>query len=94
MIHESQMILADTISETKVLKQRVRDHLDPTRDLGHSDRHGKQGKAKADEAAANVQSSSTGKSSTAAKEEEAPKPLNEGGQVKRNPDGTVCDDCR
>lgn len=23
--------------ETKILKQRVRDHLDPKRDLGHSD---------------------------------------------------------
>ncbi|KAF2643336.1 hypothetical protein P280DRAFT_250191 [Massarina eburnea CBS 473.64] len=27
--------------ETKVLKQRVRDHIDPKRDLGHSDRGGK-----------------------------------------------------
>lgn len=26
--------------EAKVLKQRVRDHLDPARDLGHSDRKG------------------------------------------------------
>ncbi|KAF2751910.1 seleno protein W family protein [Sporormia fimetaria CBS 119925] len=27
--------------ETRVLKQRLRDHIDPNRDLGHSDRHGK-----------------------------------------------------
>lgn len=27
--------------ETKVLKQRVRDHIQPGRDLGHSDKHGK-----------------------------------------------------
>ncbi|KAF1966953.1 hypothetical protein BU23DRAFT_375545, partial [Bimuria novae-zelandiae CBS 107.79] len=27
--------------ETKVLKQRVRDHIDPGRNLGHSDREGK-----------------------------------------------------
>jgi hypothetical protein len=27
--------------ETKVLKQLVRDHIDPNRDLGHSDKHGK-----------------------------------------------------
>lgn len=27
--------------ETKVLKQRVRDHIDPGRDLGHSDVGGK-----------------------------------------------------
>ena len=28
-------------AETKVLKQRVRDYIDPGKDLGHSDRHGK-----------------------------------------------------
>jgi len=27
--------------ETKVLKQRLRNHIDPDRDLGHSDSHGK-----------------------------------------------------
>ena len=31
--------------ETKVLKQRVRDHIDPSRDLGHSDKGGKKKKA-------------------------------------------------
>lgn len=30
--------------ETKVLKQRVRDHIDPKRDLGHSDVGGKKGR--------------------------------------------------
>ena len=30
--------------ETKVLKQRVRDQIDPNRDLGHSDVGGKKGK--------------------------------------------------
>ena len=54
-------------AETKVLKQRVRDHIDPNRDLGHSDKHGKK---KAEE-----------------------KEVSEGVEVKRNPDGTVCEDC-
>jgi predicted Rdx family selenoprotein len=33
--------------ETKVLKQRVRDHIEPKKDLGHSDVGGKKGKANA-----------------------------------------------
>jgi hypothetical protein len=32
---------ADRTTETKVLKQRVRDCIDPARDLGHSDKGGK-----------------------------------------------------
>jgi hypothetical protein len=36
--------LTDEPPETKVLKQRVRDHLDPQRHLGHSDTHGKASK--------------------------------------------------
>jgi len=31
-------------TETKVLKQLVRDHIQPEKDLGHSDKHGKDGK--------------------------------------------------
>jgi hypothetical protein len=31
--------------ETKVLKQRVRDHIDPGRDLGHSDVGGKKARS-------------------------------------------------
>jgi len=31
-------------AETKVLKQLVRDHIQPEKDLGHSDKHGKDGK--------------------------------------------------
>jgi hypothetical protein len=53
------------IAETKVLKQLVRDHIDPKKDLGHSDRHGK--KKTNDEPA---------------------------DAVKRNPDGTICEDCK
>lgn len=33
--------------ETKVLKQRVRDHIEPKKDLGHSDVGGKKGKENA-----------------------------------------------
>ena len=33
--------LTCNVTETKVLKQLVRDHIDPKRDLGHSDKHGK-----------------------------------------------------
>jgi len=63
-------------AETKVLKQRVRDHIDPNRDLGHSDKHGKK---KAEE----------GKAEEKIEEKE----VSEGVEVKRNPDGTVCEDC-
>lgn len=66
--------------ETKVLKQLVRNHIDPSRDLGHSDKHGKKKEEKVivevkDEAA-------------------APPVATEDVEVKRNPDGTVCEDCR
>lgn len=36
--------------ETKVLKQRVRDHIEPQKDLGHSDVGGKKGKAESEKA--------------------------------------------
>jgi ribosomal protein L12E/L44/L45/RPP1/RPP2 len=36
--------------ETKVLKQRVRDCIDPARDLGHSDKGGKKKKEQEGEA--------------------------------------------
>ncbi|KAF1942184.1 hypothetical protein EJ02DRAFT_346148 [Clathrospora elynae] len=64
--------------ETKVLKQRVRDHIDPSRDLGHSDKHGKK---KKEEKSGELDK----KSEQAAAGEEI--------EVKRNPDGTICDDC-
>jgi hypothetical protein len=66
--------------ETKVLKQLVRNHIDPSKDLGHSDTHGKKKAIKPDgekEVKANAQ--------TGEKKD---------GEVKRNPDGTVCEDCQ
>jgi hypothetical protein len=67
--------------ETKVLKQRLRDQIDPSRDLGHSDRHGKK---KVDKEAAEAKPSTSDQSTE----------TTEGISVKRNPDGTVCEDCR
>jgi hypothetical protein len=67
------------IAETKVLKQRVRDHIDPSRDLGHSDKHGKKKP---------VEQSSEQE----AKQEK--KEADDGVEVRRNPDGTICEDCR
>lgn len=71
--------------ETKVLKQRVRDHLEPKRNLGHSDVHGKQGAKRPDESKEPDESKSEEKTEQKASGE---------GEVKRNPDGSVCEDCR
>jgi hypothetical protein len=61
-----------------VLKQLVRDHIDPTKDLGHSDTHGKK---KEEETVTSEQA-------------QAQTGISEGVEVKRNSDGTVCEDCR
>ncbi|OAL05914.1 hypothetical protein IQ06DRAFT_73338 [Phaeosphaeriaceae sp. SRC1lsM3a] len=66
--------------ETKVLKQLVRDKIDPTRDLGHSDKHGK----KKEEKAVPEKTDQKETQGTAS----------EGTEIKRNPDGTICEDCR
>lgn len=70
--------------ETKVLKQRLRDFIDPTRDLGHSDKHGKkkEGKEKPED------------KDIAQGSEQEPKVIGKGADVKRNPDGTICEDCK
>jgi hypothetical protein len=66
-------------SETKVLKQLVRDHIDPNRDLGHSDKHGKKKEEKTE---------------TESQDQAAvQKSTSEAIEVKQNPDGTVCEDC-
>lgn len=67
-------------AETKVLKQLVRDKIDPTRDLGHSDKHGK----KKEEKAVPEKTDQKETQGTAS----------EGTEIKRNPDGTICEDCR
>jgi hypothetical protein len=69
-----------------VLKQLVRDHIDPSRDLGHSDKHGKKKPVEqSGEQEANQEQKET---------DQAPKEATEGVEVKRNPDGTICEDCR
>jgi hypothetical protein len=82
-----------------VLKQRVRDHIDPDRDLGHSDKHGKkkevkneeksEDKDKSEDKGEKIDKTVENVGSGANKSEES----TEGADVKRNPDGTVCEDC-
>ncbi|KAF2476421.1 uncharacterized protein BDR25DRAFT_277515 [Lindgomyces ingoldianus] len=67
--------------ETKVLKQLVRDHIDPSKDLGHSDKYGKKKEEKPSQE--EPKGGSEGQSV-----------LTEDAQVKKNPDGSVCEDCR
>lgn len=67
----------------------MRDHIDPNRDLGHSDRHGKNTKEKKD-----AESSSEGQKDKDVKSENQETKDAEAPQTKRNPDGTVCEDCR
>jgi predicted Rdx family selenoprotein len=80
MAHGVSEIDAEDFAETKVLKQLVRDHIDPSRDLGHSDKHGKK---KEDQPEIKIQERAAAKGSTS-----------EYANVKRNPDGTICEDCR
>lgn len=99
-------------AETKVLKQRVRDHIDPGKNLGHSDVHGKK-KAITSEDKQEDKSEDKFEAKQEAKSEDKPedKPedkleakaesqtqelsnTNADDGIKRNPDGTVCEDCR
>ncbi|KAF5850788.1 hypothetical protein GGP41_010405 [Bipolaris sorokiniana] len=61
----------------------VRDCIDPSRDLGHSDKHGKKKEEK-----------SVKGDKTEAEEKGAGQEKSQEVEVKRNPDGTVCEDCR
>lgn len=87
--------------ETKVLKQRVRDHIDPKKDLGHSDVGGKKKDAvkirKDDDMQGLTEVKVDGKIERNAEEmvkdaevEDVPDKTG----IKRNPDGTICEDCR
>lgn len=80
-----------------MLKQRVRDHIDPKKDLGHSDVGGKKNDAVKSEEKDLAEVKVDGKVERNAEEmvrdmeiEDVP----EVKDVKRNPDGTVCEDCR
>ncbi|KAF2021738.1 seleno protein W family protein [Aaosphaeria arxii CBS 175.79] len=66
--------------ETKVLKQLVRDRIDPKKDLGHSDRGGKRKEEPEEKKdGADSATKATKDPSTVSKE---------------SSDGTVCEDCR
>lgn len=98
--------------ETKVLKQRVRDQIDPKRDLGHSDVGGKkkgavpqqsdegvgiEGKVdgKVEGVRVNGRVEKAAESMVADMEAEGvPEEKGGEGDVKRNADGSVCEDCR
>lgn len=87
--------------ETKVLKQKVRDRIDPKKDLGHSDVGGKKKDAvktadgqdaKAEIADVKVDGKAEKNAEEVVKDlqvEDAP----DAKDVKRNPDGSICEDC-
>lgn len=76
-----------------MLKQLVRNHIDPTKDLGHSDTHGK--KKKEDKEENKVAQIEKGvKDIDLGGETTRQRDPDEGVKVKRNPDGTICEDCR
>jgi hypothetical protein len=91
-----------------VLKQRVRDRIDPKKDLGHSDVGGKKKDAVKDketevESVKTSQEGSKEETKEESKEEQTTRILEQGmaqvkiddtSDVKRNPDGTICEDCR
>lgn len=81
-----------------MLKQRVRDRIDPKRDLGHSDTHGKkkvelqkeieeakEDKVRLEEKSKVIKEELVQREKLGKKEES---------EVKRNPDGSICEDCR
>ncbi|KAH9868592.1 hypothetical protein J1614_007664 [Plenodomus biglobosus] len=77
--------------ETKVLKQKVRDHIDPNRDLGHSDKAGKNKEAVKE----GVGMDEMKKGEGSVEQEKGDVERKDGSDgVKRNPDGTVCEDCQ
>lgn len=70
-----------------MLKQKVRDCIDPSRDLGHSDKGGKKKDA--------VKEDQIGNTDVKQEVERAVGGVkNVEAEVKRNPDGTVCEDCK
>jgi hypothetical protein len=91
--------------ETKVLKQRVRDRIDPKKDLGHSDVGGKkkeavkqdgegEGKEGASEETGEEKENGGRKGEKPEEGSVADSSVDGGAELKRNPDGTICEDCR
>jgi hypothetical protein len=77
-------MLRTSAAETKVLKQLLRDHIDPKRDLGHSDRHGK-GKKQEDEGGK--------KNVISTMQEEMKDPVAPAVDARKDPTSTICEDC-
>ncbi|KAF2430244.1 hypothetical protein EJ08DRAFT_589404 [Tothia fuscella] len=74
--------------ETKILKQRVRNYLDPSKNLGHSDTPANNPTGKA------VPSNPPGPTESGLKSTpEVPKSTTRTPAQKINPDGTICEDC-
>lgn len=103
-----------SIAETKELKKRVRDIIDPTRDLGHVDGKKKsvpsstdkaveaeQGGGKSEpeetrEREGEAKGEAMGEAKGEAKGEameEAKGEVEVKGEIKRNPDGSICEEC-
>jgi hypothetical protein len=76
------------MTETKVLKQLVRDIIEPDRDLGHSDRHGKKAAVKEEEPLSNGDSTEKPvRNHTTVPEEEAAAQFREVAEQ-------ACEDCQ
>ncbi|KAK5165614.1 hypothetical protein LTR16_000535 [Cryomyces antarcticus] len=73
--------------ETKILKQRIRNFIEPGRDLGHSDKPSTKSAEKS-EGDQDVQKDTPG--AEAAKERTGKKDAG----IKRDPDRSLCEDCR
>jgi hypothetical protein len=81
-----------------VLKQKVRDHIDPKKDLGHSDVGGKKKAAittgdETKDEGSDKQNEEDGEQKGDVAAEKQGGGADEGVELKRNADGTVCEDC-
>lgn len=83
--------------ETKVLKQRVRDRIDPKKDLGHSDVGGKKAAAvKSGEENNKEDEKTEGMVEKIAKEAVVDSKLEDAQEVtvEKKPNSLVCEDCQ
>lgn len=73
--------------ETKILKQRLRDHLDPSKDLGHSDKHGKGSTKAQPERSEHIKPHNLDQTDKDAAEKAVQS------SVQQNPDESICETC-
>jgi len=93
VVEEYKRDLLILSAETKVLKQRVRDYIDPGKDLGHSDKGGKKKAAVVEEEGKAVEGEADEGQGKLGGETKVEEVVDEGVELKRNADGTVCEDC-